>query len=194
MFDLFREIVIAKVHRDAFVFQIAHWLQCGAYATTVKQILSQVANYLDTEPIDRHLTGMSKPIHVRVDDDLRSAFDEALNVTGLGETQFVKAAIKAFVDYVQENGEVTVPLAILPKSKAKRPKKEDDFPSAGESKNADVAGVSTVSTQQSRPPDNTSGFSLNEDSPDYRKSSVPRAKGSRAALKGMVEKEKGKQK
>jgi antitoxin component of RelBE/YafQ-DinJ toxin-antitoxin module len=64
--------------------------------------------------------GKEQRVNVRVDPGLRNDFDEALELTGLGETQFVKAAIKALVEYVREHGEITLPLALLPKSQLKK--------------------------------------------------------------------------
>jgi hypothetical protein len=57
----------------------------------------------------------------RIDEDLRKDFDWALGHTGLGETQFLEACIKALVREVQEKGEITLPLAIVPKSRLTRP-------------------------------------------------------------------------
>ncbi len=107
---------------------------------------------------------MGKPVHVRIDDDFRSDFDAALDLTGMGETQFVKAAIKAFIEYVRENEEITVPLAILPKSAVKK----------------------AVSKSEATDTPTRSPHGVNEDSPTISKP-VSRA---HAALKKMTERER----
>lgn len=59
---------------------------------------------------------MPKPIHVRIDDALRAEFEQAMELTGMGETQLVKACIKAFVEHVRTHGEITLPLALVSKT------------------------------------------------------------------------------
>jgi len=59
-------------------------------------------------------------VSVRVGDELGSSFQESLGITGLGETQFINQAIEAFVQYVREHGEITIPLAIVPRSSLKK--------------------------------------------------------------------------
>lgn len=63
---------------------------------------------------------MAKPIHVRIEEDLQKDFAEVLELTGMGETQFVKASIRALIEYVREHGEIRLPLAIVPKSELKQ--------------------------------------------------------------------------
>lgn len=78
--------------------------------------------------------GKEERVNVRVEPDLRKDFNDVLELTGMGETQFVKAAIKALVEYVRENGEITLPLAIVPKSERKKsnPGKSDPAPPAND--------------------------------------------------------------
>jgi hypothetical protein len=62
-----------------------------------------------------------KTAQARIDVDLRTDFDWALTETGLGETQFIEACIKALVEQVKAEGGIWLPLAIVPKRKGKRP-------------------------------------------------------------------------
>lgn len=101
-----------------------------------------------------------KKVQCRVPEDLRDAFDRALELTGMGETQFVEACLKAFIEYVREHQEITLPLAIIPKSEAKKP----------------VPAAPAV-----RPSTPTTEHGLNEE--------PPRTTSTRAALRGMVERE-----
>jgi hypothetical protein len=60
----------------------------------------------------------SKKVQCRIPEVVRNDFDQALEITGMGETQFVEAAIKAFIEYVREHGGIWLPLAIVPKRDA----------------------------------------------------------------------------
>jgi len=120
-----------------------------------------------------------KPIFVRIDDQMRKDFDEVMEITGLGDTQFVKAAIRALVDYVREHGEIRLPLAIIPKSEVAKP-----FGAAGEKPNAPADGLSTPSTPRFSP----DALRLNEEPP----TTGPRARSTRRAITKLVEREKGK--
>ena len=59
-------------------------------------------------------------VSVRIPDQLGADFQDSLKTTGLGETQFITQAIEAFVQQVREKGEITLPLAIVPKSSLKK--------------------------------------------------------------------------
>jgi hypothetical protein len=140
---------------------------------------------------------MAKPIHVRIPPELRADFEEVLNVTGLGETQFVKAAIAALVEYVREHGEITIPIALIPKSKQQKAAKTAALP-AHEKKpgrsDAPIALPVNPSTDSTR-------LSLNEDAhaesspPSAPRSALPfkpRTAGSRATARKIATQPPGK--
>jgi hypothetical protein len=62
-----------------------------------------------------------KRVSVRVDEDLKNLVKEVVEKTGISETALVEATLKALCDYFQQHGEITLPLVVLPKSKARAP-------------------------------------------------------------------------
>lgn len=59
-------------------------------------------------------------ISCRIDDELSKDFEWALGFTGMGETQFVTAAMRALVNQVREHGEVRLPITLAAPASAKK--------------------------------------------------------------------------
>jgi predicted DNA-binding protein len=57
-------------------------------------------------------------VSVRVSAEIKKRLDALEQQTGLDESTIIRAAIEACLDYVEEHGEITLPLAVLPKSKS----------------------------------------------------------------------------
>jgi len=116
-----------------------------------------------------------KPIYVRIEDEMRKDFDSVLELTGLGETQFVKAAIKALVEYVRQHGEITLPLAIVPKSERSK--------TAAAPQHAASAPVPALPTPSTR-------FFVNEE-PSETKPAVPHPRSTKPGVAKTVASRKG---
>lgn len=52
--------------------------------------------------------------NVRMDELLREKFASACDVTGDDEATIVRACVKAFVDAVERDGQITKPFALVP--------------------------------------------------------------------------------
>lgn len=60
-------------------------------------------------------------IAVRVTEQLKSRLAAAGEKTGVDEADLIRWCIEALLDYVEENGEITLPLIVKPKSAENRP-------------------------------------------------------------------------
>ena len=133
---------------------------------------------------------MSKPdrINFRLDPVARRRLQRACELTGLDEPTALRACIQAFVEHIEAEGGIWLPLAIVPQEK----KKSGSFPKAGHLQNVDVAGPSIASTTRpAHPPQDppASGFSLNEDSPASATPSGPRLKSTRPGVRKILRKD-----
>lgn len=59
-------------------------------------------------------------IALRVTDEKKDRLSRAAKIVGLNETTLVEACVDALIDYVEEHGELTMPLVVLPKNAANR--------------------------------------------------------------------------
>jgi hypothetical protein len=124
----------------------------------------------------------SSHARARIKEDLRSDFDWALKKTGMTETQFLEASIRAFVDYVRHHGGIWLPLQIEPKPPPDTvPKVQARPPTSGLAPGAKTdagpsLGLNEPATEQSPIP--------------ARESSPPKMTRSRAALREMTAKER----
>ena len=66
-------------------------------------------------------------LHFRLDNAAREKLREVCKLTGLDEATALRACIKAFIEYIEEHGEIRLPLAVVPKAKAQIP--APSFPS-----------------------------------------------------------------
>lgn len=132
----------------------------------------------------------NKPIYVRIEDELRQQFAEALHATGLEDAQFVKAAIRAFVEHVREHGEIRLPLAIVPKSELHRgPSPPGKLPAPAKQQVGGPSGAKAASGAD--PSTGSTRFSVNEDAPQKISAPGPRARSTRG-IHRVVGREKGK--
>ena len=56
-------------------------------------------------------------INVRASEELKDRLKRASEATGINETNLVISCVEALLDYIETHGELTMPLAVLPKSK-----------------------------------------------------------------------------
>ena len=66
-------------------------------------------------------------VQVRIDPELRTRLDNAVKSTGVPEAVIVVRCIEAFCAYVEERGEITLPLIVKPASadsSAQQPKRK----------------------------------------------------------------------
>lgn len=125
-------------------------------------------------------------IQFRVSEEKKRRFDHCAEITGLDATALGEAAVEALCDYIEEHGEITMPLVVLPKSVIAR--KTAALPAGSGRSDAPIALSENPST------DSTS-YSSNEGPAPYRagkKGSAPRARSPRGAIKKLVEREKAK--
>lgn len=115
-------------------------------------------------------------LHFRLDDKARNRLKEACALTGLDEATALRACILAFVDYVEQTGEIRLPLAVVPKPKTTTVK------------------IATPTFPSTAAPVPSRASSLNEEPPARPVVPVaaPRITKTRAVLKRMVAKEKKK--
>lgn len=89
-------------------------------------------------------------IALRVTDEKKDRLARAAKIVGLNETTLVEACVDALIDYVEEHGELTMPLVVMPKKAASRrmppfsstvvlPTPEDRAPSTSEEPHRDAA-------------------------------------------------------
>lgn len=64
--------------------------------------------------------GKDERLHLRLDTEARKKLLRACELTGLDEATALRACVSAFIEYVEENGGIWLPLAILPKSTVKK--------------------------------------------------------------------------
>lgn len=118
-------------------------------------------------------------IHLRLDPTERDKLQKVCDFTGLDEPTALRACVNALIEYIETHGEIRLPLAVIPKSKAAtQPAAATDAPSA---------------RKRTGPTDNPHG--LNEPpagyvEPDQLPPSKQRMTRSRAALRTMTEREK----
>jgi len=114
-------------------------------------------------------------LHFRLDDKARNRLKEACALTGLDEATALRACILAFVDYVEQTGEIRLPLAVVPKPKIATTK------------------IPTPTFHVTAAPV-PSRSSLNEEPParPVVPTDAPRITKTRAKLKGMVARESKK--
>lgn len=55
-------------------------------------------------------------ISVRATQELKDRLKNASLLTGINETNLVVSCVEALLDYIDEHGEISMPLAVLPKS------------------------------------------------------------------------------
>lgn len=70
---------------------------------------------------------MSKEIRIafRADKALKSRLTKAAKTVMLNESQLSEACVEALIEYIEEHGEITLPLAIVPKSLLKTAQTHD---------------------------------------------------------------------
>lgn len=61
-------------------------------------------------------------VQVRITPELRKQVEEVVAKTGIPQSILVEACIKAFVDYVREHDEITLPLTVKPLSAEEKKK------------------------------------------------------------------------
>ena len=59
-------------------------------------------------------------INVRAKGDLKDRLKRACEITGANESSLVAACVESLVSYIEEHGEITLPLMVLPKSALKK--------------------------------------------------------------------------
>ena len=62
----------------------------------------------------------SNQINVRLDNELKAKFEATCEQVRIEPATVIRACIEAFVEEVQEKGEIRMPLAIVPKSSVKK--------------------------------------------------------------------------
>lgn len=67
---------------------------------------------------------LSNQFSVRLDPQLLAAVERCCEQTGLEPGQFMREAFRAFVEEVETNGEIRLPLAITPKKMLRRSQAE----------------------------------------------------------------------
>lgn len=129
-------------------------------------------------------------ITVRLDATLQAQVNKACAITGLDEPTIIRECLKAFTEEVQRTGEIRLPLAIVPKSKAVAAAPIAAIvPSVPHSTGSTPASAASPAN----PPSAPAPFSLNEPSPiPPRATPPPTRTPARAALRRMAELEKKK--
>jgi hypothetical protein len=61
-------------------------------------------------------------INVRAKGDLKDRLRRACEITRASESSLVAACVEALVNYVESHGEITLPIAVVPKSALKEPR------------------------------------------------------------------------
>jgi len=59
-------------------------------------------------------------ITIRLSETLRKELDDVCKMTGIEEPTIVRACLEAFVEQVKREGEIRLPLAVVPKSELKK--------------------------------------------------------------------------
>lgn len=149
-------------------------------------VLTVSAWLLKLWPLANHLMRKANQLSVRLDPELMKDFEECCRITGMDPMNLTRECLKAFIELVKRDGEIRMPLAIVPKSVAAG--KAAARPRSDVETDAPVALPGNPSTASMR-------LSLNEDpaAPVVAKSPGPRARSTRPAITEIVEREKGKQ-
>lgn len=126
-------------------------------------------------------------IAFRASEELKGRLAAVSKTVRMTETNLAEACVEALVEYIERNGEITLPLAIVPKSELGG-KEQDLARSTPPLRRAlyaeDIAVPSPSSIATSR---------LNEDTPDLNPPATgPRARSTRPGVKKTIEREKGK--
>lgn len=122
------------------------------------------------------LVAKKRTVQARIDEPLRSDFDWALEKTGMGETQFLEACIRAFIEYVRKHGGIWLPLQIEPKPPpAAVPKGQAPIPMKGPTGRTEIDPPPGLNEQPAIP---------------VRESSPPKVTRIRAALRKMTTEER----
>ncbi len=58
-------------------------------------------------------------VSVRVSKDLKKRLEQVSGKTGIDEATLVRNCLEALINHIETEGEITFPLAVLPKSKTK---------------------------------------------------------------------------
>jgi hypothetical protein len=134
-------------------------------------------------------------MHFRLDPVAREKLQRACELTGLDEPSAMRACIQAFIEHIEENGGIWLPLAIVPKSGAPPGK----IPARRGQQTAGPVDAEAARGGSSASP-RAPIHSVNEDAPieippivpAREKSGSPRMTRTRAALRKMTEREGGK--
>ena len=112
-------------------------------------------------------------VNVRIAEELKDQIQRVTQLTGVDESALVRACLESIVEYFDANGEITLPLAVLPKSQLKKLK---------------AAQPIFVPTRSTAPPDDTQR--LNEDPAPIGGKPGPRAQSTKPGIAKTVAKGK----